>query len=219
MHLPRDTDETVDLDGTDTEAPEQEAPWRNRVSQGLKVWLPPAVGHLNPRLEWSAWKPRTPTVLIFRMRTVPACHWGGYPVTGGFRGVPDPGDALGGDSGIQALEDEEMDAIRGESPVSEIEERRIRMANEYLARMKRQIVTAWDQPDTANARHKGEIRFSVDSRGYLRTSRVHLPSGHEPLDESALRAVRAVERYRVPDSRPSCASTIRACDSPIREHL
>jgi len=93
-----------------------------------------------------------------------------------------------------------MDAIRGESPVSEIEERRIRMANEYLARMKRQIVTAWDQPDTANARHKGEIRFSVDSRGYLRTSRVHLPSGHEPLDESALRAVRAVERYRVPDS-------------------
>jgi TonB family protein len=113
---------------------------------------------------------------------------------------PIPGDALGGDSGIQALEDEEMDAIRGESPVSEIEERRIRMANEYLARMKRQIVTAWDQPDTANARHKGEIRFSVDSRGYLRTSRVHLPSGHEPLDESALRAVRAVERYRVPDS-------------------
>ncbi len=84
--------------------------------------------------------------------------------------------------------------------VSEIEERRIRMANEYLARMKRQIMARWEQPEGADERHRGEIRFSVDTQGYLQASRVHLPSGHSALDESALRAVRSVQRYRVPDS-------------------
>lgn len=228
MHLPRDTDETVDLDGTDTEAPEQEAPLaesgkseqpsedpagesgddddaapsggtasENRAKEDAEAAdeAPESASRMDRVETPDAGVPDRPDADSASMSL------GEEVSPQDDSGAPSiPEDALGGNGGIQALEDEEMDAIRGESPVSEIEERRIRMANEYLARMKRQILAAWDQPDNTDARHKGEIRFSVDSRGYLRTSRVHLPSGHEALDESALRAVRAVERYRVPDS-------------------
>ena len=229
MHLPRDTDETVDLDGTDTEAPEQEAPLRekqesNRAGEESSAErgseeAPPSGGEqadveekqveepgedqrepetqagmdrVESRDTGEAAPPDSDSASMSLGETVPRQQPRAAP------GIPD--GALGGGGGIEPLKEEEMDAIRGESPVSEIEERRIRMANRYLARMKRQILAAWDQPETASARHKGEIRFSVDTRGYLRSSRVHLPSGHEELDESALRAVRSVERYRVPDS-------------------
>ena len=227
MHLPRDTDETVDLDGTDTEAPEQEAPLMESGDSDEASDAPAGQAELRDRRPSGAETPEevsqedtgtgeaasAPAEEMERVETEgpegadapdadsASMSLGGdapSPEDSGAPSIPD--DAVGSNGGIQALDDEEMDTIRGESPVSEIEERRIRMANEYLARMKRQIVAAWDQPDSAEARHKGEIRFSVDSGGYLRTSRVHLPSGNKALDESALSAVRSVERYRVPDS-------------------
>lgn len=221
QHMPRDTDEETDLDGTSMTAPEAEDA--------------PAAAPENPRASGDAPSPES-TESPSRPESREDGQEGGSEATEAESGAPSPdaavegttrddpdaesasmalgkdvpepdpppesspGPALGTDSGMEALDDGEMDAIRGESMVSEIEERRIRMANEYLARMKRQIMARWEQPEGATKHHRGEIRFSVDPQGYLQTSRVHLPSGHSSLDESALRAVRSVQRYRVPDS-------------------
>ncbi|KAA8984291.1 TonB family protein [Halospina sp. K52047b] len=221
QHMPRDTDEVTDLDGTSMDAPEAEEE--------------PAAAPEDPRAAGDAPSPET-SETPSRPESTEDSQEGegeqpepesGAPspdaaTQGEARNEPDPdsasmslgreteepetapesgkGPEIGTDTGMEALDEGEMDAIRGESMVSEIEERRIRMANEYLARMKRQIMARWEQPEGADARHRGEIRFSVDAQGYLETSRVHLPSGHSGLDESALRAVRSVGRYRVPDS-------------------
>ncbi|WP_143512745.1 energy transducer TonB [Vreelandella utahensis] len=221
QHMPRDTDEVTDLDGTSMDAPEAEEE--------------PAAAPEDPQAPGDAPSPETSETPSRPESTEDSQEGAGEQrepesgapspdaaIQGEARSEPDPdsasmslgreeqepetapesgkGPEIGADTGMEALDEGEMDAIRGESMVSEIEERRIRMANEYLARMKRQIMARWEQPEGAEPRHRGEIRFSVDAQGYLETSRVHLPSGHSGLDASALRAVRSVGRYRVPDS-------------------
>ena len=221
QHMPRDTDEVTDLDGTSMDAPEaeeepaaapedpqapgdapspetSETPSRPESTEdsqeGAGEQREPESGAPSPdaAIQGEAWSepdPDSASMSLGREEHEPETA----PESG-------KGPEIGADTGMEALDEGEMDAIRGESMVSEIEERRIRMANEYLARMKRQIMARWEQPEGAEPRHRGEIRFSVDAQGYLETSRVHLPSGHSGLDASALRAVRSVGRYRVPDS-------------------
>lgn len=221
-HMPRDTDEVTDLDGTSMDAPEaEEAPaaaptnpqapgeepspeTSQKPSRPESREKPPGEG-AEDETEPESGAPSPDAATEGDTRSAPEPASASMSL-GEAMPEPDtapessPGPGLGSDSGMQALDEGEMDAIRGESMVSEIEERRIRMANEYLARMKRQIMARWEQPEGADERHRGEIRFSVDVRGYLQTSRVHLPSGYSALDESVLRAVRSVQRYRVPDS-------------------
>lgn len=242
LHLPRDTHDEVDLDGTDLAAPEEEKPLKAQEDsdgQGGEQTSPELRPELADRQQQEQKQPsgeRTrqggqgsgesgradaeasrgedsetdsdqPKAGVPEVASE-ASDEPGQPESerasmalGGRETAPDSGPRLAEDKqGAGDPGEEEMGAERGGSPVSEIAQRRIRMANEYLARMKRQIMAQWEQPDDARARHRGEIRFSVDSRGYLRASLLNLPSGHEELDESALRAVRAVERYRVPES-------------------
>ena len=221
QHMPRDRDEVTDLDGTSMDAPETDkapaAARENPKAQGDAPSPERAEAPSRPKpreassdsgdeaSEPESGVPSPDAAVEGRKRTDSEPDSARMSLG---RDVPEPeapsefspGPEPGSDSGMEALDEGEMDAIRGDSMVSEIEERRIRMANEHLARMKRQIMARWEQPEGADARHRGEIRFSVDTQGYLQTSRVHLPSGHSALDESALRAVRAVQRYRVPGS-------------------
>ena len=221
QHMPRDTDEETDLDGTSMDAPEAEdapaAAPENPQAPGDAPSPERSEAPSRPESredsreggdEGSETESRAPSPDAATEGSARSEPESGSASMSLGRDVSEPDEApesspgpeLGSGRGMEALDEGEMDAIRGESMVSEIEERRIRMANEYLARMKRQIMARWEQPEGADERHRGEIRFSVDSRGYLETSRVHLPSGHRALDESALRAVRSVQRYRVPDS-------------------
>lgn len=222
QHMPRDTDEVTDLEGTSKDAPEAEetpaaapsdpqAPGeepspetsdepsrpdepKKKRREGADERQEPDAGSPSPDATTKGERRREPDPDSASMSL------GEQTQEPEAAPEPSPGPEIGGDTGMQALDEGEMDAIRGESMVSEIEERRIRMANEYLARMKRQIMARWEQPEGADERYRGEIRFSVNARGYLQSSHVHLPSGHAALDESALQAVRSVQRFKVPDS-------------------
>lgn len=221
QHMPRDTDEVTDLEGTRPDAEEAEqapaaapedpqATGEAPTPEALETPSRPEPSSepdegSSDRAEAETGAPEPDVATEGRAQTQPdsesaSMSLGEDTETPESQPEARSGPEIGEDTGMEALDEGEMDAVRGESMVSEIEERRIRMANEYLARMKRQIMDRWEQPEGASERHQGEIRFSVDARGYLETSRVHLPSGHGALDQSVLRAVRSVPRYRVPDS-------------------
>ncbi|MDX1589033.1 MAG: TonB family protein [Oleiphilaceae bacterium] len=204
LHLPRDTGEETDLDGTDFEAPSEEDPLSGEEASGearagagsgdtpepQTEPEPAAEPESEPQADE---RPPMPDPVLQAPESDPS--------------VPEPRkdsavteeETTGQESGMDLLEEPTEADQRGEELVSELEKRRIEMANRYLRQMQQQILRFWQRPSGADERHRGEIRFSVDSRGRLTEVRISRPSGHPLLDISALEAVRSVSDYAVPD--------------------
>lgn len=173
MHLPRHTAETLDLEGTDLEAPASDEPVSGEVASGPGV-LPSDAAAAGEEIE-----PEDAGELAFASE-------------------PDFSGRVPG--GMQALDEQSMGQAAVTDPRSEAEARRMEMVNRYLARMSAQVRERWQMPADARAAHRGVIRMRVDETGHLVSARLHLPSGHNGLDESVLAAIQAVPRYQVPDA-------------------
>lgn len=103
-------------------------------------------------------------------------------------------------AGMKDLSDEELAGANAGSPVSTLEERRIQMVNQFLARMQVQVDQRFRKPLNARPFQEGEIAFELDPSGYLLSARITESSGNVLLDASALEAIRSVPRFAVPDS-------------------
>lgn len=110
---------------------------------------------------------------------------------------------------IDLLDEAELSSTRIEEPFSEIEARRIRLMNVYLAKMQKQVGQYWRKPAKEMPLAKGVIKFELDSQGYLINAYIYRGSGNIDLDVSALDAVRSVARYAVPESRVVAARYYR----------
>ncbi|TVP54956.1 MAG: TonB family protein [Halomonadaceae bacterium] len=189
VHLPRDTGEETDLDGTSFDAPSRDEPLAGEEAQGEtdtgtdsgeRADIDPEADMPDPLLQ-------APDAQ--QDQASPEA-----PAT-----TEEPQAPEDQPPGMEMLNEQVPDTQQGESLVSEFETRRIEMANRYIREMQQQILHRWQRPEGAHGGHQGEIRFSVDTRGRLVNARISRPSGHQLLDISALEAVRSVPRYAVPD--------------------
>jgi outer membrane biosynthesis protein TonB len=110
---------------------------------------------------------------------------------------------------IDLMDESGLSSTRIEEPFSEIEARRIRLMNVYLAKMQKQVGQYWRKPAKEMPLAKGVIKFELDSQGYLINAYIYRGSGNIDLDVSALDAVRSVARYAVPESRAVAARYYR----------
>ncbi|MFY0642556.1 MAG: TonB C-terminal domain-containing protein [Bermanella sp.] len=105
--------------------------------------------------------------------------------------------------GIQLQELSENDLANNtvESPLNKDEEEKARWYNEVLKRIGEQVDHVWVKPKGLTNNTWGVIRLDIDEYGYLIDAWVHLPSGNALLDRSAMRAVRQVYRYDIPQAQ------------------
>ncbi len=120
-----------------------------------------------------------------------------------------PKEALASLGNMKMLDDHNLNDVEVEEPFSEIEAKRIRMVNRYLARMEAQIKSQWIRPDKKQQRVSGVIKFSLNVDGFLDEAYIYIASGDLQLDISALDAVRRVQRYAVPESKAVTAKYYR----------
>lgn len=104
------------------------------------------------------------------------------------------------DAKLNEVSDSELDNSLVESPLTKAQEEKARWYNEVLRRIGEQVSYIWVKPEGASASTRGVIQLKLDQQGYLLSSWVHLPSGNPDLDDSALRAIRGVIRYKIPNS-------------------
>lgn len=102
--------------------------------------------------------------------------------------------------GLESLSDQDLAENRVDSPLSSNEEEKARWYNAVLKRVTEQVNYVWVKPDNIDPSAWGIIRLDIDAQGYLRSAWVHLPSGDPHLDQSALRAIRSVLRYQIPQN-------------------
>lgn len=202
-HLPRDTGKETDLKGTAFDDPSEESPLAGEQasgdadagagSGGKDVPEPRPEPESRPAPEPDP-QPEMPDPILRARESDQRDALSEQPQS------PEERETTASeDPGMILQEESTEDRQQGEELVSELEKRRIEMANRYLREMQQQILRFWQRPRGADALHKGEIRFSVDSRGRLTGARISRPSGHQLLDISALEAVRSVRDYAVPD--------------------
>ncbi|EAT11598.1 hypothetical protein HF888_03535 [Bermanella marisrubri] len=102
--------------------------------------------------------------------------------------------------GLESLSDQDLADNRVDSPLNSNEEEKARWFNEVLKRITEQVNYVWVKPNNIDPSAWGIIRMDINSEGYLRSAWVHLPSGDAHLDQSALRAIRSVMRYHIPQN-------------------
>lgn len=105
--------------------------------------------------------------------------------------------------GVKLKELDESDLANNteESPLNKDEEEKARWFNEVLKRIGEQVDHVWVKPKGLTNNTWGVIRLNIDEYGYLIDAWVHLPSGNPLLDRSAMRAVRQVYRYDIPQAQ------------------
>ncbi len=101
---------------------------------------------------------------------------------------------------LGALDEGALDDSVVENPLNEQEEEKARWFNEVLKRISEQVEYIWIKPEGVSKHHWGKIKMDIDPQGYLLSAWVHLPSGSQELDNSALLAIRGVIRYKIPQS-------------------
>ena len=178
QHLPRDTAERIDLDGSDFEAEPSDQPLADDLASIAQLPEP-----------------------VDRQDVAEPPSQSDEPVEAGeltFTSEEALAERVPG--GLQPMDEMSMGAAAVSDPRSDAEAKRIEMVNKYLARMAEQVRERWRMPADAGARHRGVVRMRVDQYGYLTHASLHLPSGHPGLDDSVLAAINAVPRYEVPDS-------------------
>ncbi|MFT5592256.1 MAG: outer membrane biosynthesis protein TonB [Oceanicoccus sp.] len=102
---------------------------------------------------------------------------------------------------LQELTEDDLASNSIESPLNKNEEEKARWYNEVLKRIGEQVDFVWVKPEGITSNTWGVIRLDIDEYGYLTDAWVHLPSGNQLLDRSAMRAVRQVYRYDIPQSQ------------------
>lgn len=102
---------------------------------------------------------------------------------------------------LQELNEADLADNSVTSPLNKEEEEKARWYNEVLKRIGEQVDFVWVKPPGLSSDTWGIIRLDIDEYGYLSDAWVHLPSGNAQLDRSAIRAVRQVYRYDIPQSQ------------------
>jgi hypothetical protein len=102
---------------------------------------------------------------------------------------------------LQELNEADLADNSVASPLDKEEEEKARWYNEVLKRISQQVNFVWVKPTGLSPDTWGIIRLDIDEYGYLSDAWVHLPSGNLQLDRSAMRAVRQVYRYDIPQSQ------------------
>ncbi len=100
----------------------------------------------------------------------------------------------------EALDDDSLDDSNIEDPRDKQQEAKARWYNDVLKRISEQVHYVWVKPDGVSRNTWGIIKLDIDPQGYLLSAWVHLPSGNQALDHSALNAIRSVIRYQIPNS-------------------
>jgi outer membrane biosynthesis protein TonB len=99
---------------------------------------------------------------------------------------------------MQEMDDSALDDSLIKSPKEQLEEEKARWFNDVLRRITEQIGFVWVKPQGIPENTWGVIRMDINPKGYLIEAWVHLPSGNFRLDQSALRAIRGVQRFEIP---------------------
>ncbi len=99
-----------------------------------------------------------------------------------------------------ALDDDSLADSNIEDSRSKQQEAKARWYNQVLKRISEQVNYVWVKPDGVDQSTWGTIKLDIDAQGYLLSAWVHLPSGNQALDRSALNAIRSVIRYQIPES-------------------
>ena len=84
-----------------------------------------------------------------------------------------------------------------EDPISENKGKEIRLVNGYLKRMSDQVREIWDFSLSQRTPYTGVIIIDLTSNGFLTGARLIQSTGIGVVDDKALFAVRAVEKYAV----------------------
>jgi hypothetical protein len=102
---------------------------------------------------------------------------------------------------IALLADREMRDVVVEQPYSELESKELKLANEFLDRMNKQVLAIWENPYKGRHLYRGVVKLELDENGYLQDVYVYKASGHPVLDASVLKAISSVIRFHVPDNK------------------
>jgi len=104
-------------------------------------------------------------------------------------------DSLGNMEMLNELALKEMDV---QHPFSEQKSKELQLANEYLERMNKQVMSFWVNPYKGSQILHGIIKLELDAKGYIVNVYVYRSSGDALLDISVEDAIRSVRRFQVP---------------------
>jgi hypothetical protein len=101
---------------------------------------------------------------------------------------------------ILMLADTQLSEVTVPQPFSVKKSDELKLVNQYIKRMNKQVMAFWINPYRGNKRLRGIVRFELNTQGYLVNSYVYRESGDKILDISVLDAIRSVRRFKVPDN-------------------
>ena len=110
-------------------------------------------------------------------------------------------DVLSATGNVALLADTEMREISVEQPFSKLKSKELKLANEFLGRMNKQVLAIWKNPYKGNHVYKGVVKLDLDENGYLKDVYIYRASGHPALDNSVLKAITSVIRFQVPENK------------------
>jgi hypothetical protein len=102
---------------------------------------------------------------------------------------------------IALLADGEMSEVVVEQPFSDLESKELRLANEFLDRMNKQVLAVWENPYKGQHLYRGVVKLELDENGYLQDVYIYKASGHPVLDSSVINSIRAVVQFHVPENK------------------
>jgi len=101
---------------------------------------------------------------------------------------------------IMMLADNQLSDVNVPQPFSEKKSKELKLANKFLKRMNKQVMSIWINPYKGNRILLGIIKIELNTQGHLINSYVYRESGDKILDVSVLDAIRAVRRFEVPEN-------------------
>lgn len=101
---------------------------------------------------------------------------------------------------LNSLEIEKHTQHNDSTKFSETNEEVARWRNEVLKAIEDHIDYLWVKPENSSPYNQGVIGITIDGRGYLERAWIIRVSGDRFLDESALRAIRNIWRFPIPEA-------------------
>jgi hypothetical protein len=99
---------------------------------------------------------------------------------------------------ILMLADAQLSKVAVPQPFSKSKSKELKLVNQYIKRMNKQVMEFWINPYRGNKKLMGIIKIELNTQGYLVNSYVYRESGDKILDISVLDAIKAVRRFEVP---------------------
>ena len=107
---------------------------------------------------------------------------------------------LGMPGNILMLADAQLSEVTVPQPFSDKKSKELKLVNQYIKRMNKQVMSFWINPYQGNQILMGIIKIELNNEGYLVNSYVYRESGDKILDISVMDAIRSVRRFKVPDN-------------------